>query len=200
MTQPNVYWTLRAPFATIIGLYTNVPSGGYFDREQVKWLVSELADAPADDALIIALHHEPYGATPNMSGSGRVAKTLDGAFADAGRVPDLVLSAQAHNYQRFSRVLDGRSVSYVVAGAGGYYNLHKMGPGVTVPLQVGDVKLEHFCDDRHGFLRVTAAPGSLRCDYVAINSRDKLSEPTVLDSFTIAVGSKAADRLVVTSL
>ena len=27
MTQPNVYWTLNTPFATIIGLYTNVPEG-----------------------------------------------------------------------------------------------------------------------------------------------------------------------------
>jgi hypothetical protein len=28
MTQPNVYWTLNTPMATIIGLYTNVASGG----------------------------------------------------------------------------------------------------------------------------------------------------------------------------
>ncbi len=28
MTQPNVYWTLEAPFVTLIGLYTNVPEGG----------------------------------------------------------------------------------------------------------------------------------------------------------------------------
>jgi len=28
MTQPHVYWTLLAPFLTIIGLYTNVPEGG----------------------------------------------------------------------------------------------------------------------------------------------------------------------------
>jgi hypothetical protein len=27
MTQPNVYWTLETPYATIIGLYTNVPVG-----------------------------------------------------------------------------------------------------------------------------------------------------------------------------
>jgi flagellar biosynthesis chaperone FliJ len=28
MTQPNSYWTLEAPYATIVGLYTNVPPGG----------------------------------------------------------------------------------------------------------------------------------------------------------------------------
>lgn len=28
MIQPNVYWTLEAPFVTIIGLYTNLPEGG----------------------------------------------------------------------------------------------------------------------------------------------------------------------------
>jgi hypothetical protein len=31
LNLPNVYWTLVTPFATIIGLYTNVPEGGSID-------------------------------------------------------------------------------------------------------------------------------------------------------------------------
>ena len=31
MTQPNPYFTLNTPLATFIGLYTNVPEGGYVD-------------------------------------------------------------------------------------------------------------------------------------------------------------------------
>ena len=29
---PNVYWTLTTPFATIVGMYTNVPEHGSIDR------------------------------------------------------------------------------------------------------------------------------------------------------------------------
>jgi hypothetical protein len=34
MIQPNVYWTLEAPFVTIIGLYSNVPDGGEIKEDQ----------------------------------------------------------------------------------------------------------------------------------------------------------------------
>jgi hypothetical protein len=189
MIQPNVYWTLRAPFTTIIGLYTNVPPMGYFDREQLNWLVDELRAAPPDDALIVALHHEPYGASANFKGSVRMARALDEAFMKAERAADLVLSAQAHNYQRFSRPWHGRQVMYVVAGAGGYHNLHRMGSDVTPGLQRGDLTLEQFCDDRYGFLRVTTAPGMLRGEYVSVAGRGgKDAAPTVADSFSLALG------------
>src|SRR5947207_2025044 len=46
MTQPNVYWTLETPFATFIGLYSNVPEGGQLDDQQIAWFESELAEAP----------------------------------------------------------------------------------------------------------------------------------------------------------
>ena len=32
MIQPNVYWTLDAPFVTMIGLYSNVPDGGVIKK------------------------------------------------------------------------------------------------------------------------------------------------------------------------
>ena len=42
MDQPNVYWTLdAAPFLTIIGLYTNVPSGGQVAQDQSTWLAGD---------------------------------------------------------------------------------------------------------------------------------------------------------------
>ena len=34
LNLPNVYWTLVTPFATIIGIYTNVPEGGSVDSVQ----------------------------------------------------------------------------------------------------------------------------------------------------------------------
>ena len=38
---------------------------------------------------------------------------------NAGVTPDLVLSAHAHNYQRYTRSIGGKQVPYVVAGTGG---------------------------------------------------------------------------------
>jgi len=62
MTQPYVYWTLNAPFATIIGLYSNVD--GTLDArgtsEQLQWFQQQVQSAPADKALIVAVHHPPY--------------------------------------------------------------------------------------------------------------------------------------------
>src|SRR5438034_278520 len=60
MIQPNVYWTLEAPFVTIVGLYTNVPEGGVVHNDQAAWFTSELASAPTNKALIVALHHPVY--------------------------------------------------------------------------------------------------------------------------------------------
>ncbi len=75
MTQPGVYFTLDAPFVSIIGLYTNVlegpgvisTQGGAYpahERRPVDALVSELKRlAPrrrvARRAVILACHHPP---------------------------------------------------------------------------------------------------------------------------------------------
>src|SRR5690606_12480016 len=48
MIQPNVYWTLNAPLATIIGLYGNVAKFGVITEEQRQWFVQELKNASAN--------------------------------------------------------------------------------------------------------------------------------------------------------
>ena len=37
MSQPWFYWMLLTPFATVIGLYTNVPEHGRLSPEQRDW-------------------------------------------------------------------------------------------------------------------------------------------------------------------
>ena len=74
MTQPNCYWTLTANLATIVGLYTNVPSGGVGDATQEAWLVEELRAAPIDRALLVTLHHPPYRPTPITGAARRWAR------------------------------------------------------------------------------------------------------------------------------
>jgi hypothetical protein len=59
MTQPYVYWTLTTPYATIIGLYSNVD--GSLDpigvSQQQAWFQQQLNQADKDKCLILAVHH-----------------------------------------------------------------------------------------------------------------------------------------------
>ncbi len=172
MTQPNVYWTLEAPFVTIIGLYSNVPEGGRFDKEQIAWFVNELRDAPQDKALLVAVHHPPYSADSFHSGSKYIHETLDSAFNESGRLPDAVFAGHVHNYQRFTRPTAGRHIPYIVAGAGGYWHLHYLakqsdGSPLVTPYKMPDseLTLEQACDDRHGFMRVMVTPKYLVGEY-----------------------------------
>ena len=67
MTQPNVYWTLLTPIVNIVGVYSNVPSGGEVDADQRSWLVNELQTLPAKMPLLVALHHPVYSADDHHS-------------------------------------------------------------------------------------------------------------------------------------
>jgi hypothetical protein len=90
------------------------------------------------------------------------ASLLDRCFAHAGRAPDAVFAAHAHNYQRFSRVYDGRQIPYVVAGTGGFHNLHPVASRAPQPPSSFDglpgVTLEAYQDADFGFMTVTASP------------------------------------------
>jgi hypothetical protein len=82
-------------------------------------------------------------------------------------VPDAVLSGHAHNYQRFTRTLDGRQIPYLVVGAGGMvgYDLSRVhkhrDPGEGV-------KLEHHNHQSPGFLRVTVRKDRLVGEYFTV--------------------------------
>jgi hypothetical protein len=68
--------------------------------------------------------------------------------------PFFVLTAHVHSYQRFTRTLDGKALTYLVAGAGGYWHLHYMakdenGQPLQVPWQVPGLNavLESYVED-----------------------------------------------------
>ena len=92
MTQPGVYFTLDAPYVSIIGLYSNVlDSGagvissqkGHFPLvdDQLTFLQSELTRLKPDReagkrAVLIALHHPPLSADARHGGcAARSAET-----------------------------------------------------------------------------------------------------------------------------
>src|SRR5205823_3267382 len=106
------------------------------DSIQQQWFTHELNTAPADKALIVALHHPIYSFDDHHSGSSRMADVLSQAINDSRRVPNLVLAAHVHNYQRIERPIAGdKPTPFIVAGAGGYYHLHGMNAtdGATDP-------------------------------------------------------------------
>lgn len=164
MVQPNVYWTLITPLVNIVGLYSNVPSGGDIRAPQTNWLVEELKTLPKDVPLFVALHHPIYSADDHHSGSTYMKEVLDAAVNASGRHPDMILAGHVHNYQRLTKNQpDGTQVPYLVTGAGGYHNLHhimqvdgqKMVAPVVFPDHGGDpVTLERYSDDHRGFLRL----------------------------------------------
>jgi hypothetical protein len=128
--QPGVYWMLDAPFARIIGLYSNLlenpgylqgMNNGRSDTSQLDWLdqtLKSIKNSTSRKALVIATHHPPYSAGGH-SGSDEMNQDITSHCTQAGVLPDLFLSAHAHNYQRYTRHLGGRKISYIVTGTGG---------------------------------------------------------------------------------
>ncbi len=157
MTQPGVYFTLDAPFVSIIGLYSNVleqpgvisSQNGHFSLpdDQLTFLAAELARLkPAreslEQAIVLSVHHPPVSFDATHGSSPIMANEIDAVCTAAGIWPDVVLSGHAHLYQRFSRSVGGRSIPYVVAGSGGHL-LHRPRTGVpAAPAQIGNYTLE----------------------------------------------------------
>jgi hypothetical protein len=151
-----VYFTLNAPWLSIIGLYSNVLEGpGVISSEggayplgdqQLAFLTSELeALKPKgkgrDRAIVLAVHHPPLAADRRHGGAVGLSNDIDRACQQAGVWPDLVLSGHAHLYQRFTRTVGKAEIPYVVAGSGGH-NVGKAPqgeglqppPGYTMPV------------------------------------------------------------------
>lgn len=183
MTQPYVYWTFTTPFATIIGLYSNVD--GMLDArgtsEQHQWFQDQVAGAASDKALIVAVHHPPYSLDTTHGGYPDIEVALDRIIQATGRIPTAVLSGHVHSYQRFERALGAKKVPYIVAGAGGYANkamlLHRIENGADGhPLPAGfqtahaDLKLMAHNDQEPGFLRISlnAKKKTLTTDYFVV--------------------------------
>lgn len=168
-TLPYCEWTLELDAVTIVAVYTNVPSGGHLEPEQVQRLTTELKDADATKPVIVGLHHPPYSVDAHHGGSLHMGEALDRAVEQSGRAPDLVLSGHVHDYQRFTRTVAGKQVPYIVSGNGGYHNLHQLARDIAPGDKPTDDVTFEFGDAKHyGFLKLTVVGGKISGEYVGV--------------------------------
>jgi len=169
MTQPGVYFTLDAPFVSIIGLYSNVlegpgvisSQGGHYPipDDQLKFLTAELErlkgeHAAGQRAVIVACHHPPVSVDGKHGGTTGLAEDIDTASKAAGLWPDAVFSGHAHLYQRFTRAVEGREIPYVVCGSGGFSATAPQGGIPKTPFTIGEYTLVKKPLVEFGYLRV----------------------------------------------
>jgi hypothetical protein len=198
--QPGIYFTLDAPFVRILGLYSNcLEDPGIISSQdgtypelvdaQLDFLKAGLARIKAEKytgAVIIAVHHPPYVAqisakarkttsTGRHGGSPLLLDDIDAACKATGVWPHAVLSGHAHNYQRFTRIRDGRETPFLVVGNSGH-GLTRLTRGETPTIRTpidqpslssdGDrVTFENYDDSDYGYLRLIVNDQQLRLEY-----------------------------------
>ena len=189
MDQPGVYFTLDAPFLSIIGLYTNVlegpgvisTQGGKYPAlagdHQLDFLTTELQRlAPArkagERAVIIACHHPPVSVDAKHGGTTGLGDDIDNAARAAGFWPDAVLSGHAHLYQRYTRNVDGRQIPYLVAGSGGFAATSPVGGLPKAPITLGEYTLVKQPIIDFGYLTITVDM-SKTTSYLSITFNDR---------------------------
>jgi hypothetical protein len=198
MTQPGVYFSLDAPFVSIIGLYSNVlegpgvisSQGGAYpiSDEQLTFLTAQLTRlktlrSTSPRAVVLALHHPPLSTDSKHGGSTGPIADIDACCVKADFWPDMVLSGHAHLYQRFTRVVaaaGGKQTPYIVSGSGGYAATAPSGTLPKAPVTVGDATLEIDPIIDFGFLTLSCDGKTLTstfssADSEGVNVRDSVS-------------------------
>lgn len=168
MTEPGVYFTFDAPFVRILGLYSNVledpgvisSQGGTnsLDDRQVAFLTAALQRVKSEKysgAVIVAVHHPPITGGTIHGGSPQMLADIDNACTAAGVWPHAVFAGHAHNFQRYTRTVNGMQIPFLVAGCGGHSPLSAMRGTYRTPYKIDDtLTLESYDDTHYGYLRV----------------------------------------------
>jgi hypothetical protein len=209
-TQPGVYFTLDAPYVSIIGLYSNVldgpgvisSQGGHYkvSDEQLTFLQSELtrlkpARKAGKQGIILALHHPPLSVDSKHGGSTGPSSDIDSVCTKVDLWPDLLLSGHAHLYQRFTRRVGARQIPYIVCGSGGFAAVAPQTKVPPAPFTVGDQTLEVDPIVKFGYLSITASAAQIKVVFrspTVSGVQDLDSVTVVLASGTILQGASAA--------
>ena len=186
ITQPNMYFTLEFSTFSIIGLYTNVPSGGVVHPDQQAWFVGELKNAAANKKkIIVTLHHPAYSFDTAHGASTAMQTLLDTSFKQAGVLPAAVFCGHVHNYQHFEKKYGTVKVPYIVSGNGGYHNLHTVDKTKVTKLPTAfdaNTNLLAYNDKGYGFLELTVSGSTIQISQFTAQIGGAFN---LIDSFTI---------------
>jgi Calcineurin-like phosphoesterase/Iron/zinc purple acid phosphatase-like protein C len=184
ITAPGVYFTFDAPFVRILGVYSNVlEDPGVISSEggtranvtdvQLTFLKTALARCNSENysgAVILAVHHPPFTGGSVHFPSPNLSADIDSAAKAAGFWPHAVLSGHSHNYQRFTRTVNGTSIPYIVAGSGGHalaaMQKDTNGNPIRTPYQIdSELTLNSYDDTDYGYLRIVVNAETMRIEY-----------------------------------
>ncbi len=209
MTQPGVYFTLDAPFVSIIGLYSNVlegpgvisSQGGVYptmNDNQLTYLQAELtrlkpARLAGQQAVIIAVHHPPASVDSQHGGTLGLSNDIDQACTAAGLWPDAVLSGHAHLYQRFARSVPGlaQNIPYIVSGSGGFSATPPQTAAPPAGTTVGNFTLVTPPLIDFGYLTLTVDMTNSQAGILTISYKSPKS-PAAHDSVTVSLAPTSA--------
>ena len=204
--QPGVFFTFEAPLLRILALYSNtledpgVIASDAIGTSQLDYLQAALTRVKAEafgGALILAHHHPAVTVGAKHGWSLEMTQQIDRICAETGVWPHAVLSAHAHNYQRFTRARQDAQIPYVICGNGGH-GLSRLsrsgGIALRTPmaLQVSagadPVTLENYDDQDYGYLRVVVTPTQLRIEYHPASDGTDARTPD--DSVTVDLATR----------
>lgn len=192
MIQPGVYYTFDAPFVRILGIYSNVledpgvisDQGGTYstlDQRQIMFLTTALKRVKREryaGAVIIAVHHPPFTGGTDHGGSPLMLADIDSACSAAGVWPHAVFSGHAHNYQRYTRLVNAFQIPFLVAGCGGHSPLSAMRSTVRTPYKIDrTLKLESYDDTDYGYLRVIVNASTMTIEFHPQSDRGMTKTP-----------------------
>jgi hypothetical protein len=168
MQLPYFYHTMTTPFATFIGLYSNVPEHGILDSHQRAWFHTQMKQADPHKALIVSVHHPIYSFDIYHSGSPTMAEELQNAINKTRRVPNMVLNAHVHNYQRIEQQAGAITIPFFVIGGGGYWNLHQLAAAQGYKDPETGARLISAIDSRHGFMTFEISDTVINGNYTTV--------------------------------
>jgi hypothetical protein len=218
MTQPGVYFTLDAPFVRIIGLFSNALEDpgviSNLDKAR-KWPVTNIQldflraqlklikQQKFAGAVLLATHHPAFSYSPPSTSGGAggnhgcstaMLQQIDAICDQEGVYPHAFLAGHAHNYQRYTRIMEfgGKEIDvpFIVCGDGGH-NVNtlvraKKGTTPAEPTSSADViylegnarsaKVKHlilakYDDHNYGYLRIQVDKAYLKIGFHQVGVR-----------------------------
>jgi hypothetical protein len=201
MIQPGVYFTFEAPFVRILGLYSNVledpgvisdQKGTHktLDQRQVAFLTAALQRVKREKfagAVIVAVHHPPFTGGTTHGGSPAMLADIDSACTAAGVWPHAVFAGHAHNYQRYTRTVNGLQIPFLVAGCGGHSPLEPIRGTIRTPYPIDStLTLESYDGTDYGYLRVMVNATTLRVEFHPQSDGTTTKTPNDVVTVTLA--------------